>query len=118
MADFDRDGRMDLYVTRNGKSKVDSWLEGKSGDSKGNQLWHNRGNWRFENVTEVSHTSGGQRSTFSAIWLDINEDGWPDLYVINEFGNGVLLLNHHDGTFREHALVRGPGDFGSTGVTW
>ena len=60
---------------------------------------------------------GGHRSTGTAVWLDANNDGWPDLYVINEFGNGVLLLNRGDGTFREQLLVDGPGDFGSMGVT-
>src|SRR5262249_585293 len=57
------------------------------------------------------------RSCFSAVWLDANNDGWPDLYVINEFGSGVLLINQGDGTFCEQALARGPGDFGSMGVT-
>ena len=117
IADFDRDGRMDLYVTRPGKDKADSWLEGKSGDSKGNQLWRNLGDWRFEDVTASSGTDGGQRSTGTAVWLDANNDGWPDLYVINEFGNGILLLNRGDGTFRPQLLVNGPGDFGSMGVT-
>lgn len=117
IADFDRDGRLDLYVTRPGKGKADSWLDGKSGDPKGNQLWRNLGNWQFEDVTASSGTEGGQRSTGTAVWLDANNDGWPDLYVINEFGNGVLLLNQGDGTFREQLLVDGPGDFGSMGVT-
>jgi hypothetical protein len=117
IADFDRDGRIDLYVTRPGRNKADSWLEGKSGDPKGNQLWRNKGNWQFEDVTAASGTDGGQRSTGTAVWLDANNDGWPDLYVINEFGNGVLLLNRGDGTFREQLLVDGPGDFGSMGVT-
>jgi hypothetical protein len=117
LADFDRDGRVDLYVTRPGKGAVDSWIEGKSGSKKGNQLWRNLGNWQFENVTDRSGTSGGLRSTFSAVWLDANNDGWPDLYVINEFGNGVLLVNQGDGTFREHMLTKGPCDFGTMGVT-
>jgi hypothetical protein len=117
IADFDRDGRVDLYVTRPGKDKANSWLEGKSGDSKGNQLWRNLGDWRFEDVTTSSGTEGGQRSTGTAVWLDANNDGWPDLYVINEFGNGVLLLNRGDGTFRSQLLVNGPGDFGTMGVT-
>jgi hypothetical protein len=117
IADFDRDGRIDLYVTRPGKDKADSWLEGKSGDPRGNQLWRNLGNWQFEDVTVSSGTEGGHRSTGTAAWLDANNDGWPDLYVINEFGNGVLLLNRGDGTFREQLLVDGPGDFGSMGVT-
>lgn len=117
IADFDRDGRVDLYVTRPGKDKADSWLEGKSGDPKGNQLWRNLGNWQFEDVTISSGTDGGHRSTGTAVWLDANNDGWPDLYVINEFGNGVLLLNQGNGTFREQFLAKGPGDFGSMGVT-
>ena len=115
--DYDRDGHMDLYLTRGGQTKASSWVDG-TGAGAGNQLWHNTGNdLRFEDVTERSGTAGGQRSTFSAVWLDADNDGWPDLYVINEFGSGVLLLNNHDGTFREKQLTDGPGDFGSMGVT-
>jgi hypothetical protein len=117
VADYDRDGRVDLYVTRPGKMTGGSWIDGKSGDADGNHLWRNLGDWQFEDVTAQSGTGGGQRSTFSAVWLDANNDGWPDLYVINEFGPGVLLLNRQDGTFREELLVEGAGDFGSMGVT-
>jgi hypothetical protein len=117
LADFDRDGLVDLYVTRPGVSKKDSWLGGKSGDKRGNQLLRNLGNWKFEDVTEATGTSGGNRSTFAAIWLDINNDGWPDLYVINEFGNGVLLVNNGKGAFNEHQLAGGPNDFGTMGVS-
>jgi hypothetical protein len=117
LADYDRDGLVDIYVTRSGKDKRDSWLGGKSGDTRGNQLWRNKGNWRFEDVTEASGTAGGLRSTFTAVWLDADNDGWPDLYVINEFGNGVLLVNKGDGTFREQQLAAGPNDFGTMGVT-
>jgi FG-GAP-like repeat len=117
LADYDRDGFVDLYVTRSGRDKKDSWLGGKSGDTRGNQLWRNKGNWQFEDVTETSGTSGGLRSTFTAVWLDANNDGWPDLYVTNEFGNGVLLVNNGDGTFHEQQLAEGPNDFGTMGVT-
>jgi hypothetical protein len=116
VADYDRDGRMDLYITRPGKGNAESWLGGKSGYQKGNELWRNKGDWQFENVTDKAHAGGSQRSTFSAVWLDANNDGWPDLYVINEFGNGVLLVNQQDGTFKEHQLTKGPCDFGSMGV--
>ncbi len=68
-------------------------------------------------MTESSGASGGNRSTFTAVWLDADEDGWPDLYVINEFGRGVLLVNRTDGTFRESSIEDDPGDFGSMGVT-
>jgi hypothetical protein len=117
LADYDRDGRVDLYITRSGGAKKDSWLRGKSGEARGNELWRNKGNWEFEDVTEASGTSGDSRSTFTAVWLDANSDGWPDLYVINEFGNGVLLLNNTDGTFRKQQLAPGPNDFGTMGVT-
>ncbi len=118
IADYDGDGLLDLYVTRPGERKKDSWLTGTSGDpNKGNQLWRNKGHFQFENVTAKSGTAAGNRSTFSAVWLDANNDGWPDLYVINEFGNGVLLVNNGNGTFREQKMTEGAGDFGSMGVT-
>jgi hypothetical protein len=115
--DFDRDGKVDLYVTQPGVGKRESWLDGKSGSETGNQLWRNLGNWQFEDVTAKSNTGGGSRSVFSAVWLDANDDGWPDLYVPNEFGHGVLLINQTNGTFREHTIGKLPGDFGTMGIT-
>jgi hypothetical protein len=116
VADYDRDGRLDLYATRTGSGTAHSWLDGRSGPDAGNHLYHNLGNWQFEDVTEASHTQGGYRSTFTAVWFDANNDGWPDLHVINEFGDGVLLENRGDGTFREHNLGPAPVDFGTMGV--
>ncbi len=115
IADFDRDGRVDLYVTRLGKARGDSWLVGKTGNANVNQLWRNLGNWQFEEVAVARGAAAPNLSTFTAAWLDVNNDGWPDLYVLNEFGNGVLLVNQGDGTFREKKL-EGPGDFGSMGM--
>ncbi len=68
-------------------------------------------------MTGSTGTDGGQRSTFTAIWLDANNDGWPDLYVINEFGNGVLYMNKEGKRFEARSLGEGPLDFGSMGVT-
>src|SRR5438552_8259788 len=117
VADYDRDGRMDLYVCYGGRPKGSSWIDGTSADSSGNQLWRNQGDWKFQDVTEPSGTAGGRRSTFSAVWFDANNDGWPDLHVINEFGTGVLFVNQTNGAFREVALGPSPNDFGSMGVT-
>jgi hypothetical protein len=114
-ADFDRDGRVDLYVTRLGKAKGDSWLAGKTAEPINNQLWRNLGQWHFEEVAVARGAGAANRSSFSAAWLDANNDGWPDLYVLNEFGNGVLLINQGDGSFREKELD-GPGSFGSMGI--
>ena len=117
VVDYDRDGRLDLYITFPGTPKVGSWVTGRSGDDRGNILLRNQGNWQFEDVTEFSGVRGGNRSCFTAVWFDANDDGWPDVHVINEFGNGVLLVNQGDGRFREHRLSDQPMDFGSMGAT-
>jgi hypothetical protein len=116
-ADYDRDGKLDLYFTRTSRPGTGSWLNGTSSETRGNVLYRNRGNWQFENVTRASGTWGGGRSTFTAAWLDANNDGWPDLHVANEFGDGALLVNQKNGTFTEHRLADRPADFGTMGLT-
>jgi VCBS repeat protein len=116
IADYDRDGKLDLYVTRVAPPGKNAWLDGRSGEARGNMLFRNLGDWQFENTTKKSGTFGGNRSTFTAAWLDANNDGWPDLHVINEFGDGGLYINNGDGTFAEHPLANRPADFGSMGL--
>ena len=109
---------MDLYATRAGQMKSGSWLGGKTGAAgAGNILLHNLGDWQFADETQRSGTEGGNRSVFTAAWLDVDNDDWPDLYVINEFGNGILLSNQRNGTFRTVELSEGPSDYGSMGIT-
>ncbi|MFO0936117.1 MAG: FG-GAP-like repeat-containing protein [Gemmataceae bacterium] len=116
VADYDRDGKLDLYITRPGAPGGNSWLDHRKSDAKGNYLFRNLGDWKFEDVTKATRTEGGSRSTFSAAWLDANNDGWPDLFVPNEFGDGVLLINQKDGTFKEMTLSDKPADFGTIGL--
>jgi HEAT repeat protein len=70
VADYDRDGKLDLYVTRIGRPGSQSWLDGKSDDPQGNFLFRNKGDWQFEDVSKASGVRGGQRSCFTAAWLD------------------------------------------------
>ncbi len=116
-ADYNLDGKMDLYFVSEGLPKDDSWVQGRSGRIHGNQLLMNLGNWQFKDVSKAANAEGGRRSVFTAAWLDANSDGWPDVHVPNEFGNGVLLVNQQNGTFREHNLAQGPNDFGTMGLT-
>lgn len=116
VADYDRDGKLDLYFARPGPPGGNSWLDHRSTDPNGNYLYRNLGNFQFEDVTKVANVAGGRRSTFSAAWLDANDDGWPDLYVPNEFGDGVLLVNNQNGTFGEVEISKKPADFGTMGL--
>ena len=118
LADFNLDGRLDLYLVRSdglrGAVQDTTWFDGPGGP--GNQLWLNRGNWRFEEVAGPLGATAGKRSVFTACCLDANDDGRPDIYVISEFGPGALLLNRPDGTFEEVRLEADDGDFGSMGM--
>ena len=113
VADYDLDGRMDVYFVRAspgpiGRSRI-SWVDDQTGP--GNELWRNMGNWRFRNVTGATNASAGHRSCFAGVWLDANLDGLPDLAVSDEFGSSVLLVNNLDGKFTERVLKKPFGGF-------
>ncbi len=118
VVDYDRDGLIDIYITRADVSRFNqgSWIDGKSGSPENNQLLRNLGNGKFEDMTIAAGATGGPRSAFTANWLDANDDGWPDVYVIHEFGAGALLVNRQDGTFEETQIAGHSDDFGSMGL--
>ena len=121
VADFDRDGRVDLYVThsnayRPGQTarQAVSWIDDGLGID--NVLWRNLGNWQFEDVTATVNAGADGSSCFAAVWLDANNDLIPDIFAINEFGRNSLLLSGSDGRFRSTAIDEVFGGF-SMGVT-
>jgi hypothetical protein len=91
--DYDRDGWLDVYISCN--------LLNQSQHPYGRRgyLFHNNGNGTFTNVTERAGIRG-ESQTHSATWWDYDNDGWPDLYVANDFGApDKLYHNNRDGTF-------------------
>ncbi|HTL67368.1 MAG TPA: FG-GAP-like repeat-containing protein [Lacunisphaera sp.] len=91
--DYDRDGWLDVYVTANMLDAA-AHPNGQRG-----HLFHNNGDGTF---TEVTARAGidGEGLTHSATWWDCDGDGWPDLYVANDYsGADRLYHNNHDGTF-------------------
>ena len=114
VADFDRDGDLDLYVLRRHEMPM-SWLQ-ETGAGPGNVLCKNLGNWQFEDVTSESGTYGHDSLIFTSVWLDANNDNWPDLAVINEFGDSFLYVNQQDGRFEHRDMAPKKSDFGSMGV--
>ena len=100
--DYDRDGWLDLYVTAYFPDKVDFWnltttrimhdsFEFATNGGK-NLLFRNRGDGPFEDVTDRLGV-GSTRWTLAAAAADFNDDGWPDIYLANDYGPEELLLN-------------------------
>jgi len=106
--DYDRDGLLDLYVTAYYRSDIDLWhlantrimhdsFEFANNGGK-NLMFHNLGHGKFEDVTDKLGV-GSTRWTLAAAAADLNEDGWPDLYLANDYGPEELYLNDHGKRF-------------------
>ncbi len=93
--DYDRDGFLDLYIATNILNIV-THPAGQRGI-----LLHNNRNGTFTNVTDSAGILGPSQS-HSATWWDYDNDGWPDLYVANDYGYPDRLYhNNRDGTFTD-----------------
>ncbi|HVT73721.1 MAG TPA: FG-GAP-like repeat-containing protein [Lacunisphaera sp.] len=91
--DYDRDGWLDVYVTANMLDAA-AHPNGQRG-----HLFHNNGDGTFTDVTARAGIDG-ESLTHSATWWDYDGDGWPDLYVANDYsGPDRLYHNNRDGTF-------------------
>lgn len=71
-------------------------------------LYRNNGDGTFTDVSKESGIAGITGSYgLTAVTFDADEDGWPDIFVACDTTDSLLLLNNHDGTFREEGLFRG-----------
>lgn len=71
-------------------------------------LYRNNGDGTFTDVSKESGIAAVRGSFgFTAVAFDADEDGWQDIFVACDSTPSLLLMNNHDGTFREEALVRG-----------
>lgn len=71
-------------------------------------LYRNNGDGTFTDVSRESGI-GDIRSSygFTVVGFDVDEDGWQDLFVACDATPSLLLMNNHDGTFSEEAMLRG-----------
>ncbi len=125
MADYDRDGFLDLYVC------VYSYFFGAGEDKAGTPapyydarngppgiLFRNDGHGHFVDATEdAGLDQGNDHYHFAAAWADYDGDGWPDLLVANDFGTKNLYRNlgRRDGRvkFEDVAASAGVLDHGA-----
>lgn len=123
--DYDRDGHLDLFVANYvGLNDLNNWPLPSSGPClyKGtmvacgppglpgakNILYHNNGDGTF---TDVSEKSGilKENGTYGlgVLTADIDNDGWPDIYVANDSQPSALYRNNKDGTFTDIGVIAG-----------
>jgi hypothetical protein len=117
-ADYDRDGDLDLYLLRYANRDPNRSYFDSPGNA--NHLLQNDGAGRFTDVTATSGVAkDNRRISWAAAWGDPDGDGWPDLYVANDFGPNKFYVNQGDGTFVERAEELGLEDRANgMGATW
>jgi hypothetical protein len=108
--DYDRDGYLDLLVCNYTQLSFDNpkvcefngmrtYCDQKVYAGMPLTLYHNNGDGTF---TDVSHASGVDKfvgRALGAVAIDVDDDGWPDLFVARDASPNLLLINKHDGTF-------------------
>jgi hypothetical protein len=98
IGDVNNDGLADIYFC---------------GNMNGNRLYLNKGNLKFEDITEKAKVGCGKIWSTGVSMIDVNGDGWLDLYVCKsgkpEGGNrnNELFINNHDLTFSERSKEYG-----------
>jgi enediyne biosynthesis protein E4 len=117
--DFDRDGLLDLFVCNYVRWSADHdvycSLDGKQKSYctpeayRGETCWlfRNLGNGRFEDVTPTCGIFDSSSKALGVAMIDIDDDGWPDLFVSNDTQPNRLYRNLRNGRFRDVALEAG-----------
>ncbi|WP_372638481.1 VCBS repeat-containing protein [Fodinibius sp.] len=103
LGDFNNDGLLDIYLTAN---------------QKDNKLYLNEGDFTFTDITEKAGVGGDRAWSTGVSVVDINGDGWLDIYVCNageirgDDRRNELFINNGDLTFTERAEEYGIADRG------
>jgi len=125
IADYDRDGWLDiyfcLYTYYQGTDQYRypmPYYAAENGPP--NFLMRNGRDGSFHDVTrEARLDKNNTRFSFCCGWADYNGDGWPDLYVVNDFGRKNLYKNNGDGSFMDVAKEASVEDIGAgMSVSW
>lgn len=112
--DYDRDGDLDCFLITNPADQMMTGVNNVAarkvnGESEGTDILYRNngrrgdGKWHFEDVSKRAGILIEGYSLGAAI-SDVNGDGWPDIYVSNDFlTNDILYINNRNGTFSDQA---------------
>ncbi len=100
--DYNRDGFPDLFMVKNGEPRRQGYLNAGQND----ELYRNNGDGTWTDVTKQAGIID-KGYGLSASVGDVNNDGWPDIYVANDFEErDKLWINNGDGTFQDVASTK------------
>ena len=105
--DYDKDGDLDCFVLNNSHRSIESFgydskLRYTRDPNNGDRLYRNDGG-KFTDVSDQAGIYGSEIGFGLGVAVsDVNNDGWPDMYVCNDFfERDYLYINNHDGSFKE-----------------
>jgi enediyne biosynthesis protein E4 len=121
--DYDRDGFVDLYVANylrfdrktvpaRGAPQcrfmdIDAVCGPRPLPGEPDALYRNVGNGTFADVTKAAGATEPGHYGFGVLFSDLDDDGWPDIYVANDSTPNLFFRNRGDGTFADEALQAG-----------
>jgi len=117
--DYDRDGKLDLVVlsyvnfSRGGNKTCQAptgerdYCTPRAYSPMAARLYRNTGGGVFADVTAQSGIDRALGPGLGVSALDLNADGWPDLFVANDTAQNHIWINQRNGTFREHGVESG-----------
>ena len=125
--DYDRDGKLDLYVGSYVAFPPGAQRYCKLGglisscppsayQGSPSILYHNNGDGTFTNVTKKAGIYQPNGKNLAVGVADYDNDGWPDLFVANDGISAYLYHNQHNGTFKEDGSITGMA-FTAQGLT-
>src|SRR6202050_3510705 len=126
--DYDRDGKLDLLVTNyvqydmdhpitcgdfrpgyQNLPQVSSYCHPDNFPGTSPRLYHNNGDGTFTDVTAKAGLVNKDGKSLAVVLADLNNDGWPDIFIANDTQRNFLYLNNGDGTFRDVSYTAAAG---------